>query len=64
MDKESKPKLTTPAKLTKWVKQFSPDEWVILCEQQDFLNIVMVDLHGAAGIAEDILKRDIGRDKL
>lgn len=59
-----KTKIPTPAKLKKWAKQFNETEWELLCKNRDFLESVLVDLGEAAGIAEDILRKDIGRDKL
>jgi hypothetical protein len=45
--------------LKKWVKQFSEDEWELLCAEKDFNDILFEDSELAMDVAENVLKRKI-----
>jgi len=45
--------------LKKWAKQFSDQEWEILCQEKDFNDILLEDSELAADVAEQTLKRKI-----
>jgi hypothetical protein len=45
--------------LKKWAKQFSKDEWELLCAEKDFNDILFEDAELAADVAEQKLKRKI-----
>jgi hypothetical protein len=45
--------------LKKWAKQFSDNEWELLCKEKDFNDILLEDAELAADFVEQILKRKI-----
>jgi len=45
--------------LKKWAKQFSDEEWEMLCKEKDFNDILLEDAELAADFVEQILKRKI-----
>jgi len=47
--------------LKKWAKQFSDEEWELLCEEKDFNDILLEDAELAADVAEQTLKRKIDK---
>ena len=47
--------------LKKWVKQFSEEEWAMLCKEKDFNDILLEDADLAMDVAEQVLKRKINK---
>lgn len=47
--------------LKKWAKQFSDEEWELLCKEKDFNDILMEDPELAADVVEQKLKRKINK---
>lgn len=47
--------------LKKWAKQFSNEEWDLLCEEKDFNNILMEDVELVTDVVERTLKRKVSK---
>jgi hypothetical protein len=47
--------------LKKWAKQFSDNEWELLCKEKDFNDILLEDSELAMDVAEQVLKRKINK---
>ena len=47
--------------LKKWAKQFSNEEWDLLCEEKDFNNILIEDVELVTDVVERTLKRKVSK---
>ena len=47
--------------LKKCAKQFSNEEWDLLCEEKDFNNILMEDVELVTDVVERTLKRKVSK---
>ena len=50
-------KLPSPKELKEFARRFDKDQWLILCNNQEFLDTVVEDLQKSGPLAEKVLAK-------